>query len=282
MMSNKNVGKIPQQKSTSSTGRTVNSISGSTIKPAKPASQLSSTPKNNPSATSSSVIKPQQGTQPQRKQPIAPEEEKKEVTKTGLYTAKPSAKFTSIKISDPFAPKNNLKNNSFAYVYNAGGIPCRIDHGTAINRLRWDSGVVLEELGFDPLLITCFEGLVETTHPFNFIAKQAVKELLESPGAADKIVPLLPRVIAPLRAALSNPNPAVFENALNMLKSLSDIVGDALNEHLNSLLGCLVKRMNDKKYKDSVMEVLHCVEENGGPSVVKVIKAKVPTYTNLN
>jgi len=29
-------------------------------------------------------------------------------------------------------------------VYNAGGIPCRVDHGTAINRIKWDSNVSLE------------------------------------------------------------------------------------------------------------------------------------------
>jgi len=67
-------------------------------------------------------------------------------------------------------------------------------------------------------LITCFEGLVETTHPYNFIAKQAIKELLESPGAAEKTIQLLPRIVTPLRLALSNQNTTVFENALGSLK----------------------------------------------------------------
>jgi len=59
-------------------------------------------------------------------------------------------------------------------------------------------------------------------------------------------------------------------------------VGDALNEHVSGLLGQLVKRMNDKKYRDKIIDLLHILEANGGPSVVKVIKAKIPTYTNLN
>jgi len=37
------------------------------------------------------------------------EEEKKEAPKTGLFTTKPSSKFTSIKTSDPFAAKTNVK-----------------------------------------------------------------------------------------------------------------------------------------------------------------------------
>lgn len=32
---------------------------------------------------------------------------------------------------------------------------------------------------YDPLLATCFEGLVEDKHPYNFIAYQCVKEMLE-------------------------------------------------------------------------------------------------------
>ena len=87
-----------------------------------------------------------------------------------------------------------MNRNSFAYVYNAGGIPCRIDHGSINNRLKWNNDVILEgynshnialyiiklDLPFDPLLITCFEGLIEEQHPYNFIAKEAIKELLES------------------------------------------------------------------------------------------------------
>jgi hypothetical protein len=55
----------------------------------------------------------------------------------------PSAKLTGIKTADPFSTKATFKINSFAYVYNAGGIPCRIDHGSITNKLKWDSSVIL-------------------------------------------------------------------------------------------------------------------------------------------
>jgi len=32
---------------------------------------------------------------------------------------------------------------------------------------------------FDPLLATCFEGLIEDKHPYNFIAFNCIKEMLE-------------------------------------------------------------------------------------------------------
>jgi len=56
-------------------------------------------------------------------------------------------------------------------VYNAGGIPCKIDHGCNKNSIKWNLGVDVNDLKYDPILITCFEGLTEEKHPYNFIAK---------------------------------------------------------------------------------------------------------------
>ena len=44
--------------------------------------------------------------------------------------------------------------------------------------LQWNKDVNLEDLSYDPILTTCCEGLVETNHPYNFIANTAVKEML--------------------------------------------------------------------------------------------------------
>ena len=70
-----------------------------------------------------------------------PEEEKKAAApKTGLFTEKPSARLTNVKVSDPFASKKKHKTN-FGYVYQSGAIPCRINHGSINNRLQWDSRI---------------------------------------------------------------------------------------------------------------------------------------------
>ena len=34
------------------------------------------------------------------------------------------------------------------------------------------------DLDYDPLLINCFEGLLETDHPYSFVANRALTELL--------------------------------------------------------------------------------------------------------
>jgi len=39
---------------------------------------------------------------------------------------------------------------------------------------------ILIELTYDPLLSHCFEGLMETEHPYAFVAFQALKEMLQA------------------------------------------------------------------------------------------------------
>ena len=62
------------------------------------------------------------------------EEKKLEKPKTGLFTQKPSLKFSKVKTADPFSVGKKHKTN-FGYVYSAGGIPCRINHGTVHHKI---------------------------------------------------------------------------------------------------------------------------------------------------
>ena len=102
MLDNKNVQRGVNQKTPLSTVKPSNSTTTGITRPSKLTSTASAGLKT--TATKSS------GTSgPFKKQAPPPEEEKKEVIKTGLYTTKPSAKLTSIKTADPFAPKTNIK-----------------------------------------------------------------------------------------------------------------------------------------------------------------------------
>ena len=60
---------------------------------------------------------------------------------------KPTAKLRSIKLGNPFATADKHKTN-FGYVYSAGGIPCRIDHGSVSMKLVWS--IPIESLEYDP------------------------------------------------------------------------------------------------------------------------------------
>jgi len=70
------------------------------------------------------------------------------------------------------------------------------------------------ELPYNPLLVTCFEGLIEEKHPYGFIAYNVCKEMIlddESPG---KLIDILPKIIWSLRTALSHKNETLCSNAL--------------------------------------------------------------------
>ncbi|KAL4511803.1 hypothetical protein ABPG72_012648 [Tetrahymena utriculariae] len=204
-----------------------------------------------------------------------------EEQKTQGFTSKPSSKYTSIKTVDLFATNKNQNTNSFAYVYNAGGIPCRVNHGSVHMYVQWNKDVDLKSMPYDPLLATCFEGLIEEKHPYNFIAYNCVKEMLEQDNAEDKIVPMINKLAWPLRNALQHNNEKNFENALTVLKLLSDKIGPNLNPHLKNLLQPIVKKMNKPQLREKIFVTLRTLEENGGSDVLKTIKSCIPTYSNV-
>lgn len=70
------------------------------------------------------------------------------------------------------------------------------------HKLAWSTPV--ESASFDPVLVTLAEGLKETMHPYAFVARQGFVELLQVPNSGAKALPVLSKVIAPIRTALSH------------------------------------------------------------------------------
>ena len=175
--------------------------------------------------------------------------------------------------------KVNEDKTNFGFVYSAGGIPCRIEHGGVNLKLVWD--IPVEQLDYDPILVTCFEGLLETEHPYNFLGKQCIRELLGAEGAKEKVEPILGKLIVPLKNAIKCDIPEIFCEAMNDLEILSNMLKDKLNPYLHFFLQNINKKSFNIKYKDRVFEILKTLEENGGPEVYKEIKRKIPTYTSI-
>ncbi|XP_013968144.1 PACRG-like protein isoform X2 [Canis lupus baileyi] len=155
----------------------------------------------------------------------------------------------------------------------------RLVHGSVKHRLQWECPP--ENLPFDPLLITLAEGLRETRHPYTFVSKEGFRELLLVPGASEKAVPLLPRLIPVLKAALVHLDDEVFARGLNALVQLSVVVGPSLNDHLKHLLTSLSKRLRDKKFKEPITSALQQLEQHGGNGSLIIIKSKIPTYCSI-
>ncbi|XP_021535073.1 PACRG-like protein isoform X1 [Neomonachus schauinslandi] len=188
------------------------------------------------------------------------------------------------KTINPFGEQSRAPS-AFAAIYSKGGIPCRLVHGSVKHRLQWECPP--ENLPFDPLLITLAEkfflshGLRETKHPYTFVSKEGFRELLLVQGAPEKAVPLLPRLIPALKAALVHLDDEVFARGLNALVQLSVVVGPSLNDHLKHLLTSLSKRLRDKKFKEPITSALQKLEQHGGNGSLIIIKSKIPTYCSI-
>ncbi len=119
-------------------------------------------------------------------------------------------------------------------MYSSCGIPCRITHGNLKLSLKWDKDP--KTLEFDPLLVLCFEGLLETDHPFVFTSRQIIKTLLDPSmgNSYEKISPVLSKLAMPLRNALASK--VEFCDTLLILNMLSNLVKEDLNVHLHLLL----------------------------------------------
>ncbi|XP_004681436.1 PREDICTED: PACRG-like protein isoform X1 [Condylura cristata] len=182
------------------------------------------------------------------------------------------------KTINPFGEQARAPS-AFAAIYSKGGIPCRLVHGSVKHRLQWECPP--EDLPFDPLLITLAEGLRETKHPYTFVSQEGFRELLLVPGAPERAVPMLPRLIPVLRAALVHSEDEVFERGLNALVQLSVVVGPSLNDHLKHLLTGLSKRLRDKKFKEPITSALQKLEQHGGGGSLLIIKSKIPTYCSV-
>lgn len=188
----------------------------------------------------------------------------------------PSSKLTSIKTVDPFSTKKKFKTK-FGAVYEAGEVPCNVNHGSVKNKLHWK--IPPENLQYNPLLIQCAEGLKETDFPFTFLSRTAFKEMLEAQGGPEKAEPLVGPILVHFRAALSDRDQGVVEAVMDALMQLSAAVGASLNEYISPILVQLTKRPALKVKATMVLEVL---EENGGEMAYRIIKSKVPTYCSVS
>ncbi|KAB1282669.1 PACRG-like protein [Camelus dromedarius] len=174
------------------------------------------------------------------------------------------------KTINPFGEQSRAPS-AFAAIYSKGGIPCRLVHGSVKHRLQWECPP--ENLPFDPLLITLAEGLRETKHPYTFVSKEGFRELLLVAGAPEKAVPLLPRLIPVLKAALVWSGDYLLEDTFR--GCTKDKKG-----HLD-FSESLSKRLRDKKFREPISSALQKLEQHGGSGSLMIIKSKIPTYCSI-
>ncbi|KFQ10703.1 Parkin coregulated gene protein, partial [Leptosomus discolor] len=107
--------------------------------------------------------------------------------------------------------------------------------------------VEIEKLDYFYYLPLFFDGLCEMTFPYEFFARQGIHDMLEHGG--NKILPVIPQLIIPIKNALSLRNRQVICITLKVLQHLvvsADMVGEALVPYYRQILPVLniFKNMN--------------------------------------
>lgn len=180
----------------------------------------------------------------------------------------------------------------FRKCYDRGDFPIALEHDTKGNKIAWK--VEIEKLDFHHYLPLFFEGLRETSHPYEFFARQGVHDMLEHGG--NKVIPVIPQLIIPIKDALNTRNPKVVCTTLKALQHLvvsAEIVGEALvpyfrqilpilnifkHKNLNTGDGIDYSQQKRENIGDLIQETLEKFERHGGPDAFINIKYMVPTY----
>lgn len=191
--------------------------------------------------------------------------------------SKPSDRLNP-KIADPFNKK--IARSVFAAAYAKGGIPCRLSHGSVKHKIEWTTPP--ENLDFGPMLVMFAEGLKELDFPHNFVAHEGFVQLLQIQDAEERTLPVLPKLITPIKVALMVKDDVCFEATLQGLVELSNVVTSSLNEHLKNFLPQISRRLSsNRSQKEKITIVLQKIEMNGGSECTTIIKSRIPTYASV-
>ncbi|CAF0899645.1 unnamed protein product [Adineta steineri] len=189
----------------------------------------------------------------------------------------------------------NSKPTAFRKFYERGDFPIALEHDTKGNKIAWK--VEIEKLDYHHYLPLFFDGLCEIDHPWDFFARQGIHDMLEHGG--NKILPVIPQLIVPIKNALNTRNHKVICTTLKILQQLvtsGDMIGEALVPYYRQILPIfnLFKNWNSnlgdhieygqqrrENLGDLINETLEAFERHGGEDAFINIKYMIPTYESV-
>ncbi|XP_060061126.1 parkin coregulated gene protein isoform X2 [Erinaceus europaeus] len=169
-----------------------------------------------------------------------------------------------------------------------------VSEGFTVKAMMKNSVVEIEKLDYHHYLPLFFDGLCEMTFPYEFFARQGIHDMLEHGG--NKILPVIPQLIIPIKNALNLRNRQVICVTLKVLQHLvvsAEMVGEALvpyyrqilpilnifkNMNVNSGDGIDYSQQKRENIGDLIQETLEAFERYGGEDAFINIKYMVPTY----
>ncbi|KAJ3216855.1 hypothetical protein HDU67_008857 [Dinochytrium kinnereticum] len=141
-----------------------------------------------------------------------------------------------------------------------GRAKTRLQHGSVKHKITWSHPPCT--LDYNPLFLTLLEGLRETDHPHVFVVPEALKEMISTTGARDKITPIMSLAVPPLRAALGSREKPVILSAMMILPRLATCLGKVLLPFLATILPPVAPHIlsRDAEIRDAVWAALQGLE----------------------
>ena len=106
-----------------------------------------------------------------------------------------------------------LPPTDFRMFYDRGDLPVAIEHTSAGNKIIWKAEI--DSLDYHHYLPIFVEGLRETQHPYAFLAREGVNNLLEH--GKNRVLPVIPQLILPLHQGLETRDPEIICVILNVI-----------------------------------------------------------------
>lgn len=154
-------------------------------------------------------------------------------------------------MDNPFTSKG--AQTPFAAAFSRRDLPCVLSTGSVKNKLDWRTPV--DDVPFDPTLRLLAVGLVETKHPYAFVAQTGFRDLLLAEDAGNKAMPMVADIIGSIRACLMSPNAQVYAAGLAALEQFARAVGPPLTPDLKRVIGQIAKNMTKPKLRDRLTDV---------------------------
>ena len=197
------------------------------------------------------------------------------------FKIKPSILYKSKnKVSDIFSRKMTKYNTYFPIHYNQNLIPCHVFHRANSYKLVWE--VPFDKIDYPKVLTACFEGIIETAHPYKFIARQASKELLLAEDSHDKLIPVISKLYDYIRIALLDKNDETFKDACEICLLLVIYGGEEGRPYIKLLFTPFQRRLCKGKFKDKIYPILNLLCKLFAEEAFYEIKKNIPLFLNEN
>ena len=215
---------------------------------------------------------------------------------SGGCTSSVAAKKPPAKGKKPFSgifkAKPITKTTIFKKYYDRRDLPLKIIYSGCNRKLEWKQDIEL--IDFNHYLPVFFHGLREIEEPYTYLCDKGLDDLLTF--GKDKILPVLPQLIIPIKLALSTKNHSVVCLTLKKLKKLvlaGEMIGESLVPYYRQILPVFnllrhrnkhtgdkidYSQKNDDNIGDLIQETLEVFEKYGGEDAFINIKYMIPTY----